>query len=85
MLSRTSGRNGNTVEVRGSGWQPGESVHLTYESALGPTGQTADAVPDSTGHFVTTIVCLDPQNIPGPHVVRARSRTQTAQATYTAT
>jgi DNA-directed RNA polymerase specialized sigma24 family protein len=84
-LTPSSGPNGTTVQVHGIGWAPGVSVHITYSSALGPTGQAADVVPDRTGHFDTTIVALDPQNIPGPHVVRAATATQSAQATYAAT
>jgi hypothetical protein len=84
-LSRTSGANGTTVVVTGNNWIPGRNVHLTYEGTLGPTGQAADVVADARGRFSTTIVCLDPQNIPGPHVIRATNGLQSAQATYTAT
>jgi hypothetical protein len=85
QLSRASGPNGADVTVTGTAWVPGQAVHLTYEGPLGTTGAAADAVPDARGRFTTTIACFDPNRIPGPHQVRARSGAREATANYTAT
>jgi hypothetical protein len=84
-LSRTVGRNDTEVTVRGFGWKPGLLVRLSYHGPLGPTGSTAEAVPDANGEFVTRIVCHDPQNIPGPHTIRATNGSQSTSASFTAT
>ncbi|HEU0130167.1 MAG TPA: hypothetical protein VFQ85_04155 [Mycobacteriales bacterium] len=84
-LSQTSGRNGTPVQVTGTGWPAGQTVHLTYDGPLGPTGQEADVSVRDDGTFVATIVCYDRQNIPGPHTVRARTGSFSSQATFTAT
>jgi DNA-directed RNA polymerase specialized sigma24 family protein len=86
-LSKSAGGNGETVSVAGTGWQPGQVVTIVYLDALHrPTGQSANATPDASGAFTTSIVCYDPQNIPGPHYVSASNALgQTEEKTYTAT
>ena len=43
-------------------------------------------VPVSVVRVTSSIVCYDPQNIPGPHYVSARNALgQTEEQTYTAT
>ncbi len=86
-LSRTAGPNATTVVVTGSGWITGRTVTITYLDALRrPTGQRAEAIPDTRGRFTTSIVCYDRQNIPGPHYVRVRNTVgQLVELTYTAT
>jgi hypothetical protein len=84
-LDRNSGPNGTTVRVSGSNWVPGQLVRITYESALGPTGQMAEAVPGPDGRFVASLVCFDSNRIPGPHQVVARSGSREARSTFTAT
>jgi DNA-directed RNA polymerase specialized sigma24 family protein len=85
-LAPSAGPNNTTVNVTGTGWVPGEVVRLRYESPIGGApGATAEAVADASGRFTTSITAHDPQNIPGPHTVRASSLTQSTSATYTAT
>jgi hypothetical protein len=85
-LSPTAGPNNATVQVTGTGWVPGEVVRLRYESPIsGATGATGEAVADANGRFTTSITAHDPQNIPGPHTIRASSLTQSTAATFTAT
>lgn len=85
-LSQTSGDNGATIQVRGSGWKPGERVDIRYLNALGgSTGQSAVAFPDNDGNFSVSLVCFDSQRLPGPHTVDSRNASgQQDDATYTA-
>jgi hypothetical protein len=87
QINPSAGGNGSDVVVSGDGWQTGMRVTITYLDALRrPTGQSAEAVPDATGHFTATIVAYDPQNIPGPHYVDASNALgQSKQITFTAT
>ena len=72
-LSKTSGDNGETVRVTGSGWKPGEQVTIAYLNALGVATTTETVVPNAGGGFVADIVAYDPANVPGPHRIRARN------------
>ncbi len=85
-LSRSSGPNGATVEVTGTGWRPGSTVQLNYQSFGGhDTGSGATALTDASGRFATTIAAEDPAAVPGPHTVQATNGDQQASASYLAT
>jgi hypothetical protein len=85
-LSPATGPGGQEVEVSGTGWTPGTEVVLTYLDPAGAdTGSKATATPDARGRFTVTLATVDPQNLPGDHVVRARSAAQEASATYEVT
>jgi len=67
----TSGPNGQTVTVQGTGWTPGTTIQLDYRNQLGSTGSQAQTTVDARGRFTTTIAAQDPANFPGQHVIRA--------------
>lgn len=84
-ITPTTGPNGTTVTVRGTGWRPGATVTLSYYGPLGDTGQRGSAVVGPDGRFTGTIVAYDDERIPGFHTIRARAGSQSAEATFTAT
>lgn len=86
VLDRSSGDNGETVRVSGTGWKTGEQVTIVYLNALGvETGQRATAIPNADGVFTASLVCFDQTNVPGPHRIRARNSSgQEEFATYNA-
>ena len=81
----TSGPDGATLTVTGTGWTPGATVLLRYLDPTGlPTGSESSVVVDTTGRFAGTLVAEDPNDLPGEHVVRASDGEVTAEATYEA-
>ncbi len=85
-LDPSSGPNGQTLTVSGTGWTPGQQVTLTYLDPVGaPTGSSATAVPDLRGRFTATLAAQDPQNLPGEHSVQAADGASQTSASYTAT
>jgi DNA-directed RNA polymerase specialized sigma24 family protein len=79
----TSGPNGATVSLQGTGWTPGSTVTIDYLDPLGrQTGSHANAAIDARGRFTTTLSAQDPSNLPGRHTIRATDGTQTTSATY---
>jgi len=83
-LTPTSGPNGTSVQVRGSGFTAGASVRLAYLDAQGrATGSEAEATADAGGAFTAEIAAQDPAGQPGAHEVRARAGGRTATATFT--
>jgi DNA-directed RNA polymerase specialized sigma24 family protein len=79
----SSGPNGQTVTVEGTGWNPGGIVELEYHDPLGrPTGSRAQQTIDARGRFTTTISAQDPSNLPGRHTIRATDGVHSASATY---
>ena len=75
QLSPSSGPNGTTVSVSGTGWDPSYNVDLTYRAAddSNDSYSTAEVFPDNHGCFSTTIVAQDPNNTPGRHVIVVES------------
>jgi hypothetical protein len=85
-LDPTSGPNGATLSVQGTGWTPRGNVTLDYLDPLGrQTGSHATVTVDARGRFTTTLSAQDPSNLPGRHTVRANDGTQTASAAYQVT
>lgn len=83
VSSPTSGPNGATLTIQGTGWLPRGSVTLDYIDPLGrQTGSHATATVDARGRFTTTISAQDPANLPGRHVIRASDGTHADSATY---
>ena len=79
----SSGPNGQTVTVQGTGWTPGATVVLEYYDPLGrSTGSRAEAVVDPRGRFTTGIAAQDPANLPGRHTIRATDGTFAASTPY---
>lgn len=85
-LSPTSGPNGTTLTVSGTGWTPGAVVVLAYLDPVGhDTGSGGSATVDARGRFTTTLVAQDPANVPGRHTVNADDGTRRQAATFTQT
>jgi len=85
-LSPTSGPDCTLVRVSGRSFVPGASIDVSYADPLGrptPSGTTATVEPD--GRFSVRFPACDPNRLPGPHRVIARSGGQEAAATFTAT
>jgi DNA-directed RNA polymerase specialized sigma24 family protein len=79
------GPNGAEITVTGRGWTPGKPVTVLYLDATGTaTGSSAAATPGPDGSFTTTLASQDPQNLPGPHEVRATNGSQQASGSYDA-
>jgi hypothetical protein len=79
----SSGPNGATVTLQGTGWTPRGSVTIDYIDPLGrQTGSHASATVDARGRFTTTLSAEDPSNLPGRHTIRASDGTQQTSATY---
>ena len=79
----TSGPNGQTVTVQGTGWTPGGTVDLDYRDPLGQsTGSRAQQAVDARGRFTATIAALDRANLPGRHTIRVTDGTNTASVPY---
>ena len=58
---------------------------LVYVDPAGrPTGAQAVATVDARGRFTAELAALDPEQLPGPHVVRAGDGEVVAEATYDA-
>ncbi|CAN5244426.1 hypothetical protein BH24ACT10_BH24ACT10_05560 [soil metagenome] len=84
-LDQTSGPDGEPLTVSGTGWTPGIEVRLEYVEPTGrPTQSQAVATADADGRFTAELVALDPERLPGPHVVRASDGELTAEASYDA-
>lgn len=84
-IDPASGPNGQLLTVSGTGWTPGVEVTLVYVDPAGrPTGAQAVATADARGRFTAEIAALDPEQLPGPHVVRAGDGEVVAEATYDA-
>ena len=85
-VSPQSGPNGAELTVSGTGWDPGQAILLQYLDPTGtPTGsENPDVQADERGRFTATLIAQDPNNLPGRHIVRATSSTQTADASYDA-
>lgn len=82
----TSGPNGATLTVNGTGWTPGGEVLVEYLDPTGtPTGSQSVVVADARGRFTGEITAQDPNNLPGRHTIRASDGAQTAEAAYDAT
>ena len=83
----SSGPNGATLTVTGSGWTPGARVLLEYLDTTGrPTGSRATAQVDADGDFTASLVARDPSGVPGRHAVRATEPGgRTRSAPYDAT
>lgn len=85
-LDPSSGPNGTTITVQGTGWTPGGPVTLDYLDPLGrQTGSHAAATADARGRFTTTLSAQDPANLPGRHTVRATGGSQTVSAAFSVT
>lgn len=85
VVDPSSGPNGATLTVRGTGWTPGAQVRLEYLDPTGtPTGSSAAVVADARGRFSGQLTAQDPANLPGRHTVRASDGTRTAEAAYNA-
>ncbi len=84
-IDPTSGPNGEQLTVSGTGWTPGVEVALEYVDPAGrPTGSQSLVTADARGRFTAELAALDPENLPGPHVVRAGDGELTAEAAYDA-
>jgi hypothetical protein len=82
----TSGPNGATITLQGTGWAPRGAVTIDYIDPLGrQTGSHASTAVDARGRFTTTLSAQDPSNLPGRHRIRATDGTQTTSATYDVT
>ena len=82
----SSGPNGATLTVSGTGWTPGGEVLLEYLDPTGaPTGSQSVVVADARGRFTGELTAQDPNNLPGRHTVRANDGAQAAEAAYDAT
>src|SRR4051794_22270296 len=82
----SSGPNGQTVTVQGTGWLPGSVVTLEYRDPLNrSTGSRAQQTVDARGRFTTTISAEDPSNLPGRHTITATDGTNTASTSYQVT
>ena len=72
--------------MSGRNFAPGRDVRVTYRDPLGRlTGTSATSVVDEFGRFVLSFAACDPNQLPGPHQVRASAGPDTATATFTAT
>jgi DNA-directed RNA polymerase specialized sigma24 family protein len=81
----SSGPNGTTVTLQGTGWLPRGTVAIDYLDPLGrQTGSHASATVDARGRFTTTLSAQDPANLPGRHTIRATDGTQTLSTTFDA-
>ena len=79
----SSGPNGQSVTVQGTGWTPGATVFLEYYDPLGrSTGSRAEQTVDARGRFTATISAQDPANLPGRHTIRATDGTFAASTPY---
>jgi DNA-directed RNA polymerase specialized sigma24 family protein len=79
----SSGPNGATVTLQGTGWLPRATITVDYIDPLGRrTGSTANATVDARGRFTTTLSAQDPSNLPGRHTIRATDGTQSLSTTY---
>jgi DNA-directed RNA polymerase specialized sigma24 family protein len=79
----TSGPNGTTVTLQGTGWLPRANIAIDYLDPLGrQTGSHASATVDARGRFTATLSAEDPANLPGQHTIRATDGTQTLSATF---
>jgi DNA-directed RNA polymerase specialized sigma24 family protein len=82
----TSGPNGQTVNLQGTGWLPAATMRCDYLDPLGrSTGSRAEQVVDARGRFTTTISAEDPANLPGRHTIRCTDGTSTATTPYQVT
>jgi hypothetical protein len=85
-VSPSSGPNGATLQVAGSGWQPGGRVVIDYLDGSGrATGSRATATVAPDGTFTAELVARDSTNQPGRHTVRATDGVSTATAAYVVT
>ncbi|HVF20119.1 MAG TPA: hypothetical protein VNA14_07745 [Mycobacteriales bacterium] len=85
-LSPASGPDCTSVRVAGRSFVPGAAVEVAYSDPLGrPTPSGGAAVVDSDGRFSLRFAACDPNRLPGPHRVVARSQDRSAAATFTAT
>ncbi len=82
-LDPSSGPNDSTITVSGTGWTPGQPVQVEYVTSFGATGSSSTVVADERGRFTTQLTAHDPQNLPGPHDVRADDGTHQQTATFT--
>jgi DNA-directed RNA polymerase specialized sigma24 family protein len=81
----TSGPNGTTVTLQGTGWLPRSTVSVDYLDPLGrQTGSRTSATVDARGRFTATLSAQDPANLPGRHTIRATDQTQTLSTTFEA-
>lgn len=82
----TSGPNGQTVTVQGTGWLAAATMTCDYLDPLGRrTGSRAEQAVDARGRFTTTISAQDPANLPGRHTIRCTDGTSTATTPYQVT
>jgi hypothetical protein len=79
-IDPSSGPNGQSVQVSGTGWQPGTAVTVDYVNLLGQTTSSTLGTVDTRGRFTVTLVCSDP--VPGQHTIRASDGTHTASQPY---
>lgn len=85
-LDPTTGPNGATLTVRGTGWPANKAVRLDYLDLLGrQTGSSIVVSAGPDGSFTTTISATDPTGLPGRHTVRGTNGTITTTAAYDAT
>lgn len=81
----SSGPNGATLTVSGTGWTPGAEVLLEYLDPAGtPTGSQSIVVADERGRFTGELTAQDPNNLPGRHTIRASDGAQVAETSYVA-
>ena len=81
----SSGPNGATLTVSGTGWTPDAEVLLEYLDPAGtPTGSQSIVVADARGRFTGELTAQDPNNLPGRHTIRASDGAQIAETSYDA-
>jgi len=90
QVAPSSGPNGTTVSMSGTGWDSSDSViFLTYRPAPHSndiySNSSAEVFPDNNGCFSTTIVAQDPNNTPGRHVIEIESGRSDYYADFSAT
>ncbi len=76
--------SGTTVTITGSGWQPGETVTLSYlESPLIDTHPTLTAIADANGNILNTQFSPDVHDINIRFYLTAVGSVSQAQTTFT--
>lgn len=85
FLAPASGPEGTLITVTGTGWAPGSTVHLSYETLLGVTGASAQARVSAAGSFRAYLRASDPTHLAGRHTVNAVDGSASASATFVAT
>ncbi|MFP5218746.1 MAG: RNA polymerase sigma factor [Actinomycetes bacterium] len=82
-LDPTSGPEGTTITVTGTGWTPGSSVVVQFLRPGGrPTGSQATATVGADGTFATELTASDPTGGTGERTVRADDGSRRASAEF---